>query len=86
MEHNLRASQKQAFFVTLRRLAGRHGQLPESMIITDGIDFSDYHQPLVRNGFIDIKRGRYEGRTVAVRIMKVEVTADFEKIKKVGPA
>ena len=67
----------------MRRLAGRHGQLPEPMIISDGIDFSD-HKPLVRNGFTEIKQGRCEGRAVAVKIMKVEVTGDFEKIKKVG--
>ena len=32
----------------------------------------------------EIKQGRYEGRAVAVKIMKVGVTGDFEKIKQVS--
>ena len=54
------------------------------MIITDEIDFSDYHQPLIVKGFAGIKQGRYEGRIIAVKVTQVEVTGDFEKIKKVS--
>jgi hypothetical protein len=33
-KHKLHAAEKQAFFGTLRRLAGKHARLPGSMVIT----------------------------------------------------
>ena len=83
-EHNLRSSEKQAFFVTLRRLAGKHARLPESMVITDKIDYSASGQPHTSGGFADIKPGQYKGCTVAVKILRVAVTDDFEKIRNVS--
>ena len=58
--------------------------MPESMVITDEINPPVYHQSLVTDGFTDIRRGRYEDRTVLVKIMRVSVGGDFEKIKKVS--
>jgi hypothetical protein len=83
-EHKLRSSEKQAFFGTLRRLAGKHARLPESMIITEKIDYSGSGQLYMSGGFADIKPGKYKGCTVAVKTLRVAVTDDFEKIKKVS--
>ena len=52
-EHKLHMYEKQAFFGTLRRLAGKHGRLPESIVITDKIDFSASTQPHTSGGFAD---------------------------------
>ena len=82
-EHKLRSSQKQAFFGTLRRLAGKHARLPDSMVITDKIDYSA-RQPHTSGGFADIKPGQYKGCTVAVKVLRVAATDDFEKIRKVS--
>jgi len=83
-EHRLCSSEKQAFFATLRRLAGKHARLPESMIITDNIDFSPSGQPHTSGGFADIKPGKYRGCTVAVKILRVAASDNFEKIRKVS--
>jgi hypothetical protein len=82
-EHKLRSYEKQAFFGTLRRLAGKHARLPESMIITEKIDYSASARPYTSGGFADTKSGQYKGCTVAVKILRVTVTHDFEKIRKV---
>ena len=82
-EHKLHASERQAFFSTLRRLAGKHARLPESMVITDKIDFSP-GQPRTSGGFADIKLGVYKGCTVAVKILRVAMSDDFGKIRKVS--
>ncbi|KAF9644384.1 kinase-like protein [Thelephora ganbajun] len=81
-EHKLHASEKQTFFGTLRRLAGKHARLPDSMVITDNIDFSSPTQPQTSGGFADIKPGRYKGHTVAVKTLRVAMTDNFEKIRK----
>lgn len=83
-EHKLHTYEKQAFFGTLRRLAGKHGRLPESMVITDKINFSASSQPHTSGGFADIKSGEYKGCTVAVKTLRVAVTDDFGKLRKVS--
>ena len=81
--HKLRASEKQVFFSSLRRLAGKHARLPQSMIITGEIDFSGSDHLTTSGGFADIKQGLYEGSTVAVKTLKVRMTDNFDKIRKV---
>ena len=83
-EHKLHAAEKQVFFNTLRRLAGKHARLPDSMVITDKIDYSAKSQPHAVGGFADIRKGKYRGGTVAVKTLRVEGTDNFEKIRKVS--
>ena len=78
------ASDKQAFFATLRRLAGKRARLPNSMVIKDKIDFSAPSQPHTSGGFADIKQGQYKGFTVAVKKLRVAETDNFVKIRKVS--
>jgi hypothetical protein len=82
-DHNLRSSEKQVFLGSLRKLAGAHGRLPDSMVITDKVEFLNSGQCHTSGGFADIKQGRYKGCTVAVKNMRVSELDDFDKIRKV---
>jgi hypothetical protein len=81
-EHNLKNAEKQAFFVTLRRLAGHHGRLPDSMIVAERIEDED--RILASGGFADIRRGSYMGHFVAVKTLRVSKQDDFLEIRKVS--
>ena len=78
--HELKAAEKQAFFVALRRLAGIHGRLPDSMMITEGIEVSD--NVLASGGFADIRTGTYAGHLVVVKTLRVTEQDDLLKIRK----
>ena len=80
--HNLRAVEKNNFFVTLMRLAGRHGRLPDSMIITEKIEVSN--QVLASGGFADVRTGTYEGHLVAVKTIRVFEQVDFRRTRRVS--
>jgi len=82
VEYNLKTIEKQAFFVTLRRLARIHGRLPDSMMITEKIEVED--QILASGGFADTRIGNYMGHLVAVKTMKLAGQDDSLKIKKVS--
>ena len=59
-------------------------RLPESMFVTDKINYSVSGQLYTSGGFADIKQGQYGECTVAVKILRVTVADDFEKIRKVS--
>ena len=73
--------EKQGFFVTLRRLAGTHGRLPDSMVITEDIKVED--SILASGGFADVRRGRYMEHLVAVKTLRTAEVDDIPKIRKV---
>jgi len=54
------------------------------MVIKDKIDYSVSDHLQTSGGFADIKPGLYKGCTVAVKVLRVAATDDFEKIRKVG--
>ena len=54
------------------------------MVITDKIDYSVPGHLQTSGGFADIKPGLYKGYTVAVKVLRVALTDDFEKIRKVS--
>ena len=81
-EQELTNAEKQAFFLTLRRLAGHHGRLPDSMIITEEIETPD---TIPASGiFVDVKRGIYMGQLVAVKTMRVPMQNHLLMIRKVS--
>ena len=80
--HRLKTAEKQAFFAVLRRLAGLHGRLPDSMMITENIEIEG--ENLVSGGFADVRTGRYMGHLVAVKTMRVAELDDVLKIRKVS--
>ena len=83
-ERKVHGSEKLAFFSTLRRLAGKHARLPNSMVVTDKIDISTSNQPHTSGGFADIKQGHYKGCAVAVKTLRVAMADDFDKIRRVS--
>ena len=80
--YNLESAEKQAFFVTLRKLTGRHGLLPARMRIKERVDVSD--EILAFSVLAELRSGTYEGRPVAVKAMRVTAQDDFVKIRKVS--
>lgn len=54
------------------------------MVITDEIDYPDSDQLQTSGGFADIKQGQYKKHTVAVKKMRVGLSDDFAKIRKVS--
>ena len=79
--HNLKTSEKKDFFVTLKRLSERNGRLPSSMVLTEKVEVED--RIVASGGFADIRRGRYLGRPVAVKTMRVAAQDNFLKTRKV---
>ena len=82
VEQNLKATEKRDFFVTLRRLAGTHGVLPGSMMITEEIEVSD--KIFASGGFADVRTGTYMGHLVAVKSMKIAEQDKLPKIRRVS--
>jgi len=66
----------------LRKLAERHGLLPDRIKIKENIEVSN--QVLGSGGFGDVRLGTYEGGPVAVKIMKVSAPDKFARIRKVS--
>ncbi|KAF9644736.1 kinase-like protein [Thelephora ganbajun] len=79
-EHKLKVAEKQDFFVTLRRLAGIHGRVPDSIMITENIEVGE--EIRASGGFADTRAGRYKGHLVAVKILRVSMQDDILKIRK----
>ena len=73
-------TEQQAFFVTLRRLAGLRGRLPESMVITEQIEINP--KILASGGFADVRSGTYMGHLVAVKTLRVAAQDDLQKTRK----
>jgi len=81
-EFDLESTEKYPLFLTLRRLAERHGLLPDRMDLTEKIDVSD--EVLASSEFADTRSGTYMGRRVAVKTIRVTAQDDFLKIRKVS--
>ena len=81
-EHNLTSAEKQYFLVTLRRLAGSRGRLPDRMIITDEIKVSDVVS--ASGAFGEVRSGVYMGQPVAVKTARIVAKDNLQKIRKVS--
>ena len=66
----------------LCRICGRQALLPKSLQITFYYDRLDI--PLYKGGFADVWMGEYQGRKVAVKVLRVCRTSNFDKITGVG--
>jgi hypothetical protein len=67
---------------TLHRICGRQALLPKSLTIP--LCYNPTETPLCHGGFADVWKGQCDGREVAVKVLKVYRTSNFEKIRKVG--
>ena len=67
---------------TLCRICGREALLPRSVQIPLCYNRSD--TPLYRGGYADVWKGEHQGRKVAVKVLGIYLTSDFNKITRVG--
>ena len=77
-ERALKTQERDAFLLTLRRLAEQHELLPDRMMITGDFEVSD--DIPASGGFGDVRSGTYRGGRVAVKTAKV---ADRRKLKEI---
>ena len=80
-KHNLKTVEKNAFLLTLRRLAERHDLLPDRMMIREKIEVSD--KIVASGGFGDVRPGVYMGGSVAVKTVRIASRNNLQKIRKV---
>ena len=66
----------------LCRICGRRGMLPKSLQIPLSYDRLD--TPLYHGGYADVWKGKHEGSHVAVKVLRVYSTSDFDKVTTVG--
>jgi hypothetical protein len=67
----------------LCRICGRQALLPMTLQVPLCYNRSD--TPLYRGGYADVWKGEHQGRSVAVKVLRVYSTSDFDKITSVGP-
>ena len=67
---------------TLCRICGHRGLLPRSLQILQCYNRSDI--PRAKGGYADVWMGNYQGRQVAVKVLRVYSTTDLVKITRVG--
>jgi len=75
---NLQPRYRNKCLSVLCKLCGRRALLPNSLQIPLCYDQSD--TPLYRGGFAEVWKGEHQGRQVAVKVLRVYSTSDFEKI------
>ena len=67
---------------TLRKICGDQALLPNSLQIPLCYNPSD--NALYSGGYADVWKGQHQGYSVAVKVLRVYSTSNFEKIKNVG--
>ena len=67
-------------FNRLCKTCSRHGVVPKSMCIPD---CSKDSTEVECGGFANVSRGTYEGRQVAIKVVRVYVTSDLDIIRSV---
>ena len=70
---------------SLRRLCkicAHHALLPRALQIPVYWDRSD--GPLYSGGYADVRKGEHQGREVAVKVLRVYTSNDFDKIRRVS--
>ena len=71
-------------FFMLRKLAGKTGQVPDSYLVGQDVDYQVEKTIFACGGFADVRRGRLAGKTVAVKTIRTALDSDLSKIRKVG--
>jgi len=73
--------QRLKLFNKLCKTCSRHRVIPKSMLIPDCLGESE---EVECGGFTNVSRSTYEGRLVAVKIVRVYVTSDLDVIRSVS--
>ena len=66
---------------TMYRICGRQALLPKSVSIP--LCYDPMETPQGHGGFADVWKGHYQGEDVAVKVLRVYLTSDFERIRRV---
>ena len=67
---------------TLCGICSRHGLLPRSVQIP--LCYNRLDAPLYHGGYAEVWKGQHQGREVAVKVLKVCLADDLNKITRVG--
>ena len=67
---------------SLRKTCARHSLLPSPLQI--GLCYDPASVAHYRGGFADVWKGEYCGQEVAVKVLRVYVNSDLQKITRVG--
>lgn len=65
---------------TLCKICGRRGMLPRSLHIP--LCYNRLDPPLYNGGYAEVWKGKHQGREVAVKVLKVYLTSDFDEITR----
>jgi hypothetical protein len=65
----------------LCKMCSQHRVIPKSMHIPD---CSKGSVEVERGGFADVSQGRYQGRQVAIKVVRVYITSDLDAILSVS--
>ena len=65
----------------LYKTCSRLALIPRSLEVEVHCDQNDY--PAFPGGFADVWKGHHDGREVALKVLRVFSTSDFEQIRKV---
>ena len=68
--------------VALCKICGQQVLLPKSLQIP--LCYNRSHYPLYCGGYADVWKGEYQGRSVAVKVLRVYSTSDFKEIASVS--
>jgi len=68
-------------FNKLCKTCSRHRIIPQSMLIPD---CSEDSVEVECGGFANVSRGTYEGRQVAIKVVRMYVTSDLDAIRSVS--
>ena len=64
------------------RICGHQALLPRSLAIP--LCYDPKEVPLFHGSFSDVWKGRYQGRDVAAKVLRIGTRNDLERIKRVG--
>jgi hypothetical protein len=69
--------------VTLQKLCGACCLLPDSHVISDGLELTN-ELPVAHGGFANVYQGSYRGRPVAIKTLKLSQADEGVRLKKVS--
>ena len=64
------------------RLCGRQALIPQSLAIP--LCYDPTEDPVCHGGFSDVWKGKLCGREVAAKVLRVYVSSDLRKCRRVG--
>jgi hypothetical protein len=86
-EPGLRNEKRIRCSVTLQKLCGAFCLLPESYVISDGLEITN-PEPVASGRFADVYQGIYKGRSVAIKTLRLPDVEEQELagLKKARPS